>query len=399
MSAAEDGEPVRSPSVDDLRRELGRARQENADLFDSAPVGYFILDEEGRIVRLNRAATRLLQADRRYALGRSFASFVPRSEQPRFRSLQRRVFDEEQPLSNEMPLVDRRGRQLWGRIESRLRVDPEGSRRCLMAVIDVTDRKRIEDDLILAREDAVQAGRAKSAFLANMSHEIRTPLNAVVAMSELLLDTPLNAEQRDWLTITHCAAGELKGIIDDVLDYSRIETGRIEIHAAPFDLFELMASVEALYSPQAAEKGVGFRVDTAEAAASRYHGDRVRIRQILCSIMGNALKFTTKGEIAMTVRSRAISEHLHELTFEVRDTGIGIKESSRDSIFESFQQADISPSKTFKGAGLGLSISRRLARLMSGQISFTSQEGRGSTFTLTLPLHPQVNGNDGMLES
>ncbi len=399
MPAADDGETIRSHSGEDLRRELGRARQEICDLFDSAPVGYFIVDEEGTILRLNRAASHLLQADRRYLLGRSFTSFVPRGDHARFRTLQKRVFDGEQPLSTEMSLVDRRGHQLWGRIESRVRAAPDGTRHCLMAVIDVTDRKRTEDDLILAREDAIEAGRAKSAFLANMSHEIRTPLNAVVAMSELLLDTPLNAEQRDWLSTIRCAAGDLKDIIDNVLDYSGIETGRIEIRAAPFDLLELLRSVETLYAPQAAEKGVGFRVDTTKTTASRYHGDRARIGQILGNIIGNALKFTATGEIVVTVRSRPVSEHLHELIFAVQDTGVGIKESCRDSIFESFQQADISSSKAFQGAGLGLSISRRLARLMSGQIAFTSREGRGSTFTLTLPLHLQATGNDGVRES
>ncbi|MFW5684792.1 MAG: response regulator, partial [Spirochaetota bacterium] len=183
------------------------------------------------------------------------------------------------------------------------------------------------------------------------------------------------------------SAQELTRIIDDVLDFSRIEANKLKIEVAPFDLIDLVESARSIFAQQAAEKGIDFRIELRDQAQRWYHGDQYRVRQVLHNLLSNAVKFTEHGEIVLTVRSQPISEHLHELTFEVRDTGIGIKDSLRESIFESFQQGDISYSKSYQGTGLGLSISRRLAKLMSGQLYFTSSEGEGSVFFFTLPLH------------
>ena len=370
-----------------FEEDLLRSRRNYETLFESAPVGYFVLDKRGGILDVNLYGANLLQADRKHLLGKPFIVFVPRDSHTQFFTHLQRVFDEARLQSHEMPVLDRRGRRLWARFESRLQVTEEGSPRCFMTLIDVTERKRVEDDLILAREEAVQASRAKSLFLANMSHEIRTPMNAVLAMSELTLETDLDAEQHEWISIIRHSAQELTRIIDDVLDFSRIEANRLTIETAPFDLYDVIDAANALFAPQAVEKGVEFRVDLPDDTHRWYAGDQHRVRQVVYNLLSNAVKFTERGEIVLSVRSQRISEYLHELTFTVRDTGIGIRDDLRNTVFDSFQQGDISYSKAYQGTGLGLSISRRLAKLMSGQLYFASAEGEGSTFYFTLPLH------------
>jgi len=379
---------------DELKRgesELQRSRREFATLFESAPIGYFVLNKEGSILDVNLYGANLLQSDRKFLLQKPFIVFVPRENHGQFQDHLQRVFDEARLQSFEIPIVDRRGRRLWGRFETRLQITDNGSPRCFMAVIDVTERKRVEDDLILAREDAVQASRAKSLFLANMSHEIRTPMNAVLAMAELTLETSLDDEQREWLSIIQNSARELTRIIDDVLDFSRIETNKLKIDNAPFDLFDILDATSALFRPRAGEKRLDFRIDVPDGLHRWYAGDQYRIRQVIYNLVSNALKFTDLGEVVFSVRSQPISEYLHELTFTVRDTGIGIRQEQRETIFDSFQQGDISYSKQYQGTGLGLSISRRLAKLMSGQLYFTSAEGQGSTFYFTVPLHLEAD--------
>lgn len=371
-------------------QELQRSRREFEALFEGAPIGYFVLNKEGGILDVNLYGANLLQADRKYLYHKPFIVFVPRESHSQFFHHLQRVFDEGRLQSLEMPIIDRRGRRLWGRFESRLQPGEGGSPRCFMAVIDVTDRKRVEDDLILAREDAVQASKAKSLFLANMSHEIRTPMNAVMAMTELTLETSLDAEQREWLQVIQNSATELTRIIGDVLDFSRIEANKLTIENGPFDLGETVAAIEATFAGLATEKRLGFAILMEPGMHRWYRGDQYRVRQVLYNLVSNAIKFTEHGEVQIVVRAQAISPILHELTFEVRDTGIGIQEGHTGSVFDSFYQADSGYAKPYQGTGLGLAISRRLARLMSGQLYFSSNEHSGTIFYFTVPLHVET---------
>ena len=379
-------ESLLSTSVEKLVYELRRSRQELEALFESAPVGYFILDQRGRIVDVNLYGENLLQADRQELRDKPFVRFIPREDQRRFATMLERVFEKSGLLSQVLPITSSRGRRIWGRFESRLQIDEDGDARCFMAVIDVTERKQAEDELIRAREDAVLANKAKSQFLANMSHEIRTPMNAILAMSELTLETPLDGEQREWLTVIHDAARDLARMIDDMLDYSRMETEKLEIHETPFTLHDIIDALRMAFTPVAADNRLDFRIETECDGHQWYRGDSYRIRQILRNLVGNALKFTERGEVVVTILAKPISAAVSEITFEVRDTGVGIKDSCRESVFDCFWQGDASSSKAHQGTGLGLAISRRLARLMGGRISFTSCEGDGSTFRFTLPL-------------
>jgi PAS domain S-box-containing protein len=358
---------------------LARSEDAMRQVLEQAPDGVVLLDQAGGVLAANRRAAelfgvvpeRLLAADFRDFLDPDAAlAFAARLEGYRrgavlvAERVLRRADGQRQP-------VEISGRMLSdGRVVKFLR--------------DVTERKRNEEELLRAKATAEQANRARAEFIANITHELRTPLTGILGMAELLTESQLDDEQRDFATTLQGCARNLLGVINDVLDFSKIDAGRIELEDLALDPLEIAEEVAWLLAERAQAKGVELLVTVADGVPRRLRGDPGRLRQVLTNLVGNAVKFTEAGEVEVRVEPAGPPVGgVQVLRLSVRDTGIGIEPEVRARLFGAFTQADASTARRFGGTGLGLAISKRLIELMGGEIWCESTAGRGSLFACT----------------
>jgi two-component system sensor histidine kinase/response regulator len=316
-----------------------------------------------------------------------FVDLIHEDDRVSFRAALQAHLEDGALFDVEYRMLKREGEPLWVRARGKTVHAEDGTARLLAGSIsDITDTRAAREATIRAAQEAEAASRAKSAFLATMSHEIRTPMNGIIGMTELLLDSGLDRVQREHAEIIRASADSLLTILNDILDFSKIEAGKLDIESIELDLASNVEDVGSIMAFQAAAKGLELIVNIRPEVPTRVIGDPQRIRQCLLNLVGNAIKFTQKGEVVVEVCTLSHQNGKALVHFEVRDTGIGIAPEALGKLFQPFTQADSSTTRRFGGTGLGLSIVRKLVEMMGGQTGAASCLAEGSTFWFTLPL-------------
>ena len=371
---------------------LRQSEQRVRTLIEAAPIGIFVLDELGRFETVNDAFCALTGYTRDELTGREAFDLAPPEQREEHWSTYRAQVARGERDHGEFEGVAKDGARGTGLSTSVQITGPDGRPRHLSFVIDITERKRAEEQVREANAELERASRLKSEFLATMSHEIRTPLNGVLGLADLLLATPLDAQQREYATALRSAGDTLLALVNDVLDLSKIEAGHLELESQPFDPRQLVGDVvETLLAPAEA-KGlvVASRVEPEVPALLR--GDPVRLRQVLTNLVANAVKFTERGDVTVWGRLVEWANGAATVEMAVSDTGIGIPPEALPHLFDAFTQADATTTRHYGGTGLGLAIAKRLVEAMGGQIRVDSAVGQGSTFWVTVRLPVEAVG-------
>ena len=371
------------------RMQAERSIRESEELFrllsSAAPVGIVRCDREGRIIYANQRWGEMTGRAPDSALGSVWVDAIHPEDRGNVERVWKAAVEAGMELKDESRFITPDGTIVWIGWQSRVLRGPDGAPIGFVAVLeDVTRRRAEEASLLEAKQAAEAANQAKSQFLANVSHEIRTPMNGILGMTELALETPLSPEQREYLGMVQGCAVSLLEIIDDVLDFSKIENGKIELEQIPFSILDCAENALQPVAVRAQQKGLGLEWYVRGELPEWVEGDPTRLRQVLINLLSNAVKFTEEGEVTLGIEYLKGDAESVSAKFSVTDTGIGIPPENRAKIFEAFQQSDNSVTRQYGGTGLGLSISARLIELMGGRLQLDSEAGKGSTFFFEL---------------
>lgn len=372
--------------------ELRESEIRKRAIFEAAMDCIIFTDEAKKIVELNRAAEVTFGCMRQEVIGKDWTEvFVPADLRERLRQNLDRYMGAGELGSMlgrrlETALVRKNGERFQAEMTTQPLPLPQDVSGVAVFVRDITLMKQAEAELVQARDAAESANRAKGAFLANMSHEIRTPMNAIIGMTELVLDSNLDSEQRDYLQTVLESSNSLLALLNDVLDFSKIESGKVDLENIEFSLRQCVEESIRSFLYRAKQKNLTLSYEISPDTPQWFTGDPLRLRQVLVNLISNAIKFTDQGSIRIRVQTVSTIENTAVLRFEVADTGIGIPADKCRKVFEEFEQADTSTKRRFGGTGLGLAICSRLVELMQGEIGVDSEEGKGSTFQFTVSL-------------
>ena len=385
-----------------LNETLDRKQRNLEAIFDATPVGMMLIDERGFVKRVNDVLAKLVHRDFSEIINRQLGEGLacinasnqtdgcgngPSCSSCPIRNTFRQVLNSRQAIHGveiqAALLIDGNQANPWLEISAEP-ASIDGNRHVVLAIQDITERKHTEQALGEAMAQAKMANAAKSQFLANMSHEIRTPMNAIIGFTNLLAESELTDEQKEHLDLVADSGQNLLRLIDDILDLSKIEAKKAHVEIAECSLGQLLNSVESLMMPKTKIEGLDFKIIEEGRLPAQIRTDITRVRQCLINLVGNAIKFTREGHVYLRVSLQEI-ENASFIRFDVEDTGIGISQDKQDEIFETFVQADNTTSREFGGTGLGLAISKHLAELLGGQLTMTSEVGKGSVFSFTIP--------------